>query len=124
MYELLKKLSIDIYLTAAEYARARGVLLADTKFEFGMVDGQVTLIDEVLTPDSSRYWPADQWSPGQTVPSYDKQYVRDWLDSTGWDHTPPAPALPEDVVSNTRSKYVEAYERLTEQSFNDYLVAS
>ncbi len=124
LYEQLKTTSIDIYLRAAEFARARGVLLADTKFEFGMVDGQVTLIDEVLTPDSSRYWPADQWTPGTTVPSYDKQYVRDWLDSTGWDHSPPAPALPTDVISNTRAKYVEAYERLTGQNFDDYLESS
>ena len=124
LYEQLKTTSIDIYLRAAEFARARGVLLADTKFEFGMVDGQVTLIDEVLTPDSSRYWPADQWTPGTTVPSYDKQYVRDWLDSTGWDHSPLAPALPTDVISNTRAKYVEAYERLTGQNFDDYLESS
>lgn len=121
LYETLKTLSIDIYLTAAEFARERGVILADTKFEFGMVGGEITLIDEVLTPDSSRYWPADQWIPGETVPSYDKQYVRDWLDSTGWDHTPPAPRLPDDVIGKTRTKYVEAFERITGTSFSDYL---
>ena len=121
LYEQLKQLSIDIYLTAAEFARERGVILADTKFEFGMVDEEVTLIDEVPTPDSSRYWPADQWTPGHTVPSYDKQFVRDWLDSTGWDHTPPAPRLPDEVIGQTRAKYVEAYERITGSSFDDYL---
>jgi phosphoribosylaminoimidazole-succinocarboxamide synthase len=94
LYERLKQTSIDIYLTAARFAAARGVILADTKFEFGWSGDELLLIDEVLTPDSSRYWPRDQWEPGSAVPSYDKQFVRDWLDSVGWDHTPPAPELP------------------------------
>ncbi|UCG40402.1 MAG: phosphoribosylaminoimidazolesuccinocarboxamide synthase, partial [Acidimicrobiia bacterium] len=120
-YELLKERSIAIYETAAAHAAARGVILADTKFEFGVVDGEVILIDEVLTPDSSRYWPADEWVPGEVVPSFDKQFVRDWLDSTGWDHTSPAPPLPADVIAGTRGRYVEAYERITDSSFDDYL---
>lgn len=120
-YELLKGRSIALYETAASHAAARGVILADTKFEFGMVDGEVILIDEVLTPDSSRYWPADEWVPGEAVPSFDKQFVRDWLDGTGWDHTPPAPPLPDHVVAGTRGRYVEAYERITDSSFDDYL---
>jgi phosphoribosylaminoimidazole-succinocarboxamide synthase len=120
-YELLKERSIAIYETAAAHAAARGVILADTKFEFGVADGEVILIDEVLTPDSSRYWPADEWVPGEVVPSFDKQFVRDWLDSTGWDHTSPAPPLPADVIAGTRGRYVEAYERITDSSFDDYL---
>ncbi len=120
-YETLRFRSIDLYLAAAEYASARGVILADTKFEFGWVDGTLTLIDEVLTPDSSRYWPSDAWAPGDVIPSYDKQFVRDWLDGSGWDHTPPAPQLPDDVIMGTRGRYVEAFERLTEQSFDEYL---
>ncbi|MDH5372933.1 MAG: phosphoribosylaminoimidazolesuccinocarboxamide synthase, partial [Acidimicrobiia bacterium] len=121
LYEQLKTASIDIYLTASRYAAERGVILADTKFEFGFSNGELLLIDEVLTPDSSRYWPRDQWSPGRTVPSYDKQYVRDWLDSVGWDHTPPAPSLPEDVVIETRAKYTDAFTRITGRPFNNYL---
>lgn len=121
LYERLKHTSIGVYLEAAAYAAERGVILADTKFEFGFSDGELLLIDEVLTPDSSRYWPADQWTPGQPVPSYDKQFVRDWLDETGWDHTPPAPHLPTTVIDGTRAKYVEAYEKLTGASFDRYL---
>ncbi len=121
LYDRLRRLSIDIYQTAADYAAERGVILADTKFEFGFAGDELLLIDEVLTPDSSRYWPADAWQPGSAVPSYDKQFVRDWLDSTGWDHSPPAPSLPADVIAGTRSKYVEAYEQLTGSSFADYL---
>lgn len=122
LYEDLKTRSIDIYLRASEHAVARGVILADTKFEFGRTDdGEVILIDEVLTPDSSRYWPADSWQPGNEVPSYDKQYVRDWLDGTDWDHTAPAPDLPDEVVSGTRKRYIEAYERITDRVFADYL---
>ncbi len=121
LYERLRQTSIDIYLAAANFAAERGVILADTKFEFGWAGDELLLIDEVLTPDSSRYWPKDQWSPGSAVPSYDKQYVRDWLDSVGWDHVPPAPALPAEVVNETRSKYVEAYERITGNRFDDYL---
>lgn len=113
LYEQLKKASISIYETAASYARDRGVLLADTKFEFGFAGGELLLIDEVLTPDSSRYWPADQWTPGEAVPSFDKQFVRDWLDASGWDHTPPSPSLPVDVIEATRTKYAEAFELIT-----------
>lgn len=122
-YEDLKRRSIDIYLAGADHAAERGVILADTKFEFGVVDGEVILIDEVLTPDSSRYWPADQWVIGEAVPSYDKQFVRDWLDSTGWDHSPPAPALPSEVIAGTRAKYVEAFETLTGTEFDRYLAS-
>ena len=121
LYQELRSRSMDIYTRAARYAAERGVILADTKFEFGHADGELILIDEVLTPDSSRYWPADSWEPGSTVPSFDKQYVRDWLDQSGWDHEPPPPDLPADVVSETRARYVEAYERITGGSFDDYL---
>ncbi len=124
LYEELRKRSVDIYLRAADYAASRGVILADTKFEFGFSDGELLLIDEVLTPDSSRYWPADQWEPGHDVPSFDKQYVRDWLDEAGWDHSPPAPDLPEDVVAGTARRYIEAYERITSRDFGDYLAGT
>ena len=124
LYEELRKRSVDIYLRASEHAAARGVILADTKFEFGFAGAELLLIDEVLTPDSSRYWPADQWVPGQDVPSFDKQYVREWLDTTDWDKTPPAPDLPDEIVEGTRSRYVEAYERITGDSFADYLARS
>jgi phosphoribosylaminoimidazole-succinocarboxamide synthase len=113
LYEQLKATSIEIYATARQHAAYRGVLLADTKFEFGYIGGQVSLIDEVLTPDSSRYWPADEYEPGSTVPSFDKQFVRDWLMTTDWDRTPPAPTLPDEVVAGTRSRYLEAYELIT-----------
>ncbi|NNC92400.1 MAG: phosphoribosylaminoimidazolesuccinocarboxamide synthase [Acidimicrobiia bacterium] len=119
LYQRLRSTSIDIYQRAAEAAATNGVLLADTKFEFGWADGELLLIDEVLTPDSSRYWPADEYEPGRVMPSFDKQYVRDWLDSTGWDHTPPAPAMPSDVKTGTRDRYVEAYELITGRSFPD-----
>lgn len=121
LYEELRRRSLDIYSRASDYAAERGVILADTKFEFGHADGELVLIDEVLTPDSSRYWPADEWQPGHPVPSFDKQYVRDWLDSTGWDHEPPPPDLPDDVVAGTRARYVDAYEKITGRSFTDYL---
>jgi phosphoribosylaminoimidazole-succinocarboxamide synthase len=121
IYEELQKRSIDLYQRGADHAAACGILLADTKFEFGIVDGRIVLIDEVLTPDSSRYWPADAWEPGATMPSFDKQPVRDWLDAQDWDKTPPAPALPGEVVADTRARYVEAYERLTGSSFEEYL---
>ncbi len=121
LYSTLKEVSIGLYLAAAEYASARGVILADTKFEFGFSNGQLLLIDEVLTPDSSRYWPAAEWSPPAPVPSFDKQYVRDWLDGSGWDHSPPAPRLPADVIAGTRARYVEAYELLTGHTFSEYL---
>ncbi|MDH3259614.1 MAG: phosphoribosylaminoimidazolesuccinocarboxamide synthase [Acidimicrobiia bacterium] len=121
LYEELRSRSIDIYLRASESAAGRGVILADTKFEFGWAEGELLLIDEVLTADSSRYWPADQWEPGRVVPSFDKQYVRDWLDSTGWDHSPPPPRLPAEVIAGTRARYVEAYERISGRPFEHYL---
>ncbi|MCP3975125.1 MAG: phosphoribosylaminoimidazolesuccinocarboxamide synthase [bacterium] len=121
MYEDLKARSLDIYRAGAEYAAERGIILADTKFEFGIVDGEVRLIDEVLTPDSSRYWPADAWAPGSTMPSFDKQPLRDWLEAQPWDKTPPPPTLPTDVIKSTRDRYIEAYERLTGASFATYL---
>jgi phosphoribosylaminoimidazole-succinocarboxamide synthase len=118
----LRDLSLELYRRGAALAARRGIILADTKFEFGLdADGQVVLADEVLTPDSSRYWPADQWVPGATPPSFDKQFVRDYATSTGWDKTPPAPALPDDVVARTREKYVEVYERITERDIADWL---
>ncbi len=116
--DALRGVSIELYKFAAEHAAEHGIILADTKFEFGRHAGaEVVLGDEVLTPDSSRFWPADLYSPGQTQPSFDKQYVRDWANGEGWDHTPPAPELPADVVEQTRAKYVEAYERITGLTF-------
>jgi phosphoribosylaminoimidazole-succinocarboxamide synthase len=114
LMEELRRVSVALYSHAAEHAAERGIILADTKFEFGR-DGEQAIVlgDEVLTPDSSRFWPADDYEPGRSQQSFDKQYVRDWLDETGWDHSPPAPELPADVVANTRAKYVEAYERIT-----------
>lgn len=110
----LRHKSIDIYLRAADFARARGIIIADTKFEWGRLpSGELILIDEVLTPDSSRFWPADQYRPGQGPPSYDKQFVRDWLETTSWDKNSLPPELPADVVQKTRAKYLEAHERLT-----------
>ena len=118
--ERLRDVSIAVYQHAAEHARERGIILADTKFEFGLdADGELTLGDEVCTPDSSRFWPADQYEPGRGQPSFDKQFVRDWASSTGWDRNPPAPAIPDDVVARTREKYVEAYERITGEPFDD-----
>jgi phosphoribosylaminoimidazole-succinocarboxamide synthase len=116
LMEELRRVSIELYTHAAEHAAQRGIILADTKFEFGSHPGaEVVLGDEVLTPDSSRFWPADAYEPGRAQPSFDKQYVRDWADEAGWDHSPPAPELPPDVVEQTRAKYVEAYERITER---------
>jgi phosphoribosylaminoimidazole-succinocarboxamide synthase len=110
----LRDHSIDLYRRAVEYSAARGVILADTKFEWGWTpEGALILVDEVLTPDSSRFWPADGWAVGGSPPSFDKQYVRDWLETTGWDKNSPPPPLPEEVVRRTRDKYLEAYERLT-----------
>jgi phosphoribosylaminoimidazole-succinocarboxamide synthase len=109
--------SIALYEAARDHARTRGIVIADTKFEFGLVDGELTLVDEVLTPDSSRFWPADAWEPGHGQPSFDKQFVRDWLEGSGWDKTPPAPSLPPDVVEATSAKYIEAYERITGRTF-------
>jgi len=112
--ETLRQRSLAVYRKGAEYARRRGIIIADTKFEWGKLpNGELILIDEVLTPDSSRFWPVDQYRPGSSPPSFDKQYVRDWLETTGWDKNSPPPALPEDVVAKTREKYLEAYERLT-----------
>jgi phosphoribosylaminoimidazole-succinocarboxamide synthase len=120
--ERVRDVSIELYEFAAEHARERGIILADTKFELGLDDdGTLTLGDEVFTPDSSRFWPADQYEPGRSQPSFDKQYVRDWASSTGWDRTPPAPAIPEDVVAKTREKYIEAYERITGEPFQSWL---
>ena len=109
----VKALSLEIYRRAAEYAFRRGIIVCDTKFEFGLIDGRIALVDEVLTPDSSRFWPADQYSPGKTQPSYDKQFVRDYLEQIGFDKRPPGPALPPDVVRATSAKYVEAFARIT-----------
>ncbi len=117
----LKELTLAIYERAAEVARARGIMVADTKLEFGFVDGELVLADEVLTPDSSRFWPADGYRPGGAQPSFDKQYVRDWLDASGWDHEPPPPDLPADVALQTAARYREAYERLSGEPFADFL---
>jgi len=114
LMEELRRVSVELYSHAAAHAQERGIILADTKFEFGASPGaEVVLADEVFTPDSSRYWPADEYEPGRAQHSFDKQYLRDWLDEIGWDHSPPAPELPDEVVENTRAKYVEAYERIT-----------
>jgi phosphoribosylaminoimidazole-succinocarboxamide synthase len=118
--ELAKQLSqrsIDLYSRGAEYAAGRGIIIADTKFEFGMLDDELILIDEVLTPDSSRFWPADAYKPGQGQPSYDKQFVRDWLTKSGWDKNSPPPELPSDAVAKTREKYIDAFERITGEKF-------
>jgi phosphoribosylaminoimidazole-succinocarboxamide synthase len=116
----LEELTLSIYLRGAEIARERGIILADTKFEFGFADGQLILIDEVLTPDSSRFWPADEYEPGHGQPSFDKQYVRDWLEASDWNKEPPAPELPDDVVNGTASRYCEAYVRITGEAFEMY----
>ncbi|MDQ3974848.1 MAG: phosphoribosylaminoimidazolesuccinocarboxamide synthase [Actinomycetota bacterium] len=118
--ERVRDLTLRLYSAARDYARDRGIILADTKFEFGLVDGELTLVDEVLTPDSSRFWPADGYEPGRSQPSYDKQYVRDWLEASGWDKTPPGPELPAELVARTRQRYVTAYERLTGRPFADW----
>lgn len=108
-----RDLSLKIYNAARDYARQRGIIIADTKFEFGMFEGELILIDEVLTPDSSRFWPADQYAPGKSQPSFDKQFARDYLETLDWNKTPPGPKLPDDVVAKTTAKYLEAYEKLT-----------
>jgi phosphoribosylaminoimidazole-succinocarboxamide synthase len=118
----VRDISIALYEFGAGHARDRGVILADTKFEFGLDDsGALVIGDEVLTPDSSRYWPADTYEPGRPQPSFDKQYVRDWASGSGWDKTPPAPELPDDVVAGTRERYVDAYERITGEPFDDWI---
>ena len=125
LLEELRRLSIAIYERAAGHARERGIILADTKFEFGRrPDGTIVLGDEVLTPDSSRFWPADGYEPGRGQPSFDKQYVRDWASASGWDKSPPAPEIPEDVVEGTRARYVDAYERITGEPFERWLERS
>jgi phosphoribosylaminoimidazole-succinocarboxamide synthase len=118
----VEQASLALYRFAADHARERGIIIADTKFEFGLDrDGQLVLGDEVLTPDSSRFWPADAYRPGAAQPSFDKQFARDYCDSLGWDKREPGPELPDDVVAGTRSRYVEAFEHLTEIAFDDYL---
>ena len=119
--ERLKELTLSVYGFAAAHALERGIVLADTKFEFGFAGGELILIDEVLTPDSSRFWPADLYAPGGQQPSFDKQYVRDWLDATGWDHEPPPPDLPQGVIEQTAHRYREAYERISGETFDSYL---
>jgi phosphoribosylaminoimidazole-succinocarboxamide synthase len=121
-YDQLEAVSLDLYRFAAAHAAERGILLADTKFEFGLdPDGALMLADELFTPDSSRFWPANAYRPGGPQPSFDKQPVRDWTEATGWDKTYPGPELPEEVVASTRARYVEAFEQLTEIPFDDYL---
>jgi phosphoribosylaminoimidazole-succinocarboxamide synthase len=117
--EQLRDLTLKLYSRAAEYALTRGIIIADTKFEFGLFEGRVIWIDEALTPDSSRFWPADQYTTGKNPPSYDKQFVRDWLETTGWNKTPPSPVLPSEVVMRTREKYLEAYRQLTGSELRD-----
>jgi phosphoribosylaminoimidazole-succinocarboxamide synthase len=113
----LRRLSLEIFKRGAAYASQRGIIIADTKFEFGRIGDELILIDEALTPDSSRFWPAAKYAPGRSQPSFDKQFVRDWLSSTAWDKNSPPPALPDEVVAKTREKYVEAYQRLTGNKF-------
>ena len=122
VYTRAKDASLALYRFATEHAESRGIILADTKFEFGLsAEGVLVLGDEALTPDSSRFWPADEYEPGKPQPSFDKQFVRDWCDAAGWDKTPPGPELPDDLVAGTRKRYVEAFERLTSISFERYL---
>jgi phosphoribosylaminoimidazole-succinocarboxamide synthase len=121
-YDEVERTALALYRFAADHAAARGILIADTKFEFGVDgDGRLVLADEAFTPDSSRFWPADLYAPGGPQPSFDKQFVRDYCESLGWDKTAPGPELPEDVVAGTRARYVEAFERLTGTAFDDYL---
>jgi phosphoribosylaminoimidazole-succinocarboxamide synthase len=115
-----REISLAAYQRGADHAAEHGIIVADTKFELGFIDGDLALCDEVLTPDSSRFWPADAWKPGSAPPSFDKQPVRDWLEATGWDKTPPPPTLPPEVVDATRQRYVVAYERITGRSFSDW----
>jgi phosphoribosylaminoimidazole-succinocarboxamide synthase len=116
----VRDVCMEAYQRGAERALERGIIIADTKFELGMVDGRLVLADEVLTPDSSRFWPVDEWKPGATPPSFDKQPLRDWLETLDWDKTPPPPTLPPEIIDATRTRYVEAYERLTGKSFADW----
>jgi phosphoribosylaminoimidazole-succinocarboxamide synthase len=118
--EKLREVTIALYERGASVAAERGIIVADTKFEFGFSDGELILIDEVLTPDSSRFWPADTYEEGKAQPSFDKQFVRDWLDASGWDHEPPPPDLPSEVIERTALKYQEAYERITDEKWDHY----
>jgi phosphoribosylaminoimidazole-succinocarboxamide synthase len=118
--EQVRDVSLELYTRGSEWAAERGIVIADTKFELGMVDGELVLADEVLTPDSSRFWPADRWEPGTTPPSFDKQPVRDFLDGLDWDKQPPPPPLPPEVVTATSSRYIEAYERITGRTFAEW----
>jgi phosphoribosylaminoimidazole-succinocarboxamide synthase len=121
-FDEVERISIELYRFVSDYAAERGILLADTKLEFGVDEqGRIVLGDEVFTPDSSRFWPADEYAPGGAQPSFDKQFVRDYCEATGWDKTDPGPELPDDVVAGTRARYVEAFERLTGIAFDDYL---
>jgi phosphoribosylaminoimidazole-succinocarboxamide synthase len=121
-YDQVERASLELYRFASEHAAARGILIADTKYEFGIdPEGQLVLADELFTPDSSRFWPADEYEPGKPQPSFDKQFARDYCESLGWDKSYPGPELPEDIVAGTRARYVEAFEQLTEISFDDYL---
>ena len=115
-----REISLAAYQRGADHAAQRGIIVADTKFELGFIDGELSLCDEVLTPDSSRFWPADEWKPGATPPSFDKQPLRDWLEATGWDKAPPPPTLPPEVIAATRDRYVAAYERVTGRRFTDW----
>jgi len=113
----LKEKSLEIYIAASRYAESKGIIIADTKFEFGYLDGELVVADEMLTPDSSRFWPLDDYEPGRAQKSFDKQFLREYLESIGWDKEPPAPALPKEIIEKTREKYIEAYERLTGRKF-------
>jgi phosphoribosylaminoimidazole-succinocarboxamide synthase len=125
LLEELRRISLELYSFGSEHARERGIILADTKFELGRrADGTIVLADEALTPDSSRFWPADEYEPGRGQPSFDKQFVRDWAAGSGWDKAPPAPAIPDDVVAGTRARYVEAYERIADEPFSAWLTRS
>jgi phosphoribosylaminoimidazole-succinocarboxamide synthase len=122
LYRQAKEAALGLYLFAAEHAEARGIIVADTKFELGVSsEGTLVLGDEALTPDSSRFWPVDEYEPGRAQPSFDKQYVRDWCEAAGWDKTPPGPNLPDELVAGTRARYVDAFERLTSVPFEQYL---
>jgi phosphoribosylaminoimidazole-succinocarboxamide synthase len=121
LVERIADVSIRLYEEARDFAAPRGIILADTKYEFGLVDGELIVGDELFTPDSSRYWPADEWEPGTNPPSFDKQYVRDYAETIGWDKTDPGPELPDEVVAGTTARYREAYERITGASFEEYL---
>ena len=118
MADRLESITIEIYNFAHDFALSKGILIADTKMEFGVINGELTLIDELLTPDSSRFWDLNGYSPGKSQPNYDKQFVRDWVDSSGWDHEPPAPKLPLDIINKTQDRYLQAYNKLTGLDIN------